>query len=95
MTALKAEQDDKPKRRHRSPHGPGWFVTDQELIECMGVPPDTARNVLAELDRDTLKNFPRKQKLWGDRRYLPAVQAWFERIYGLKLDPQRRDRHDR
>jgi hypothetical protein len=28
-------------------------------------------------------NFPPKQKMWGYRRYLPAVKAWFDQKYGL------------
>ncbi len=73
------------KRRHRPRTGMGLYVTDQELYEYLGVPPDTAKVAIAALDKDRGKGFPPKQALWGDRRYLPAVEAWFEAHYGLKL----------
>ena len=68
------------------------WVTDAELIRRMGVPEKTARETLRMLDAKTTA-FPRKQKLWGDRRYWPAVAAYFERLYGAKVDaPQQRER---
>lgn len=76
----------KPKRRHRSPHGPGLYVTDLELAELLGVPTVIACQAIDQLDRDRRNNFPQKQKLWGDRRYLPAVKAWLDHHYGLKLN---------
>lgn len=77
----------KTERRHRSPHGPGLFITDGELIALMGVPPDVARSRLAEMDqKPTVYSFPPKQKVWGDRRYRPAVEAWFEAQYRLKIN---------
>jgi len=69
----------------------GLFVTDQELAEYLGVPYDTVRPVLAELDRDTRQGFPKKIGIWGGRRYLPAVQAWLDSRYGTIIGlPQRR-----
>ena len=68
------------------------WVTDAELIRRMGVPEKTARQVLRELD-DKPSGFPRKQKLWGDRRYWPAVTAYFDKAYGGTLmAPQRKER---
>lgn len=68
------------------------WVTDAELIRRMGVPEKTARETLRMLDAKP-NGFPRKQKLWGDRRYWPAVTAYFDRLYGTKVDaPQRRER---
>lgn len=80
------------ERRHRSPHGPGLFITDGELIDLLGVPPDVARPVLAEMDRKHAQyRFPQKQPMWGDRRYRPAIEAWLEQHHGLKIDaPHRR-----
>ena len=67
------------------------WVTDAELIRRMGVPEKIAREQLRMLDR-TGSGFPKKQKIWGDRRYYPAVQAYFDQLYGPKLVAQRSDR---
>lgn len=76
------------RRRHRSPHGMGVFVTDQELIEFLGIPEKTARAAIAELDRNPRTGFPPKNPLWGDRRYLPAVQKWLDEANGLAKPKQ-------
>lgn len=68
------------------------WVTDAELIRRMGVPEKTARETIRLLDAKN-QGFPRKQKLWGDRRYWPAVKAYFDKLYGANVDaPQRRER---
>ncbi len=60
------------------------WVTDAELIRRMGVPEKQAREALRMLDSKP-SGFPKKQKLWGDRRYWPAVEAFFDKEYGLRL----------
>lgn len=68
----------------------GLWVTDAELIRRMEVPEKIARETLRMLDSKPT-GFPRKQKLWGDRRYWPAVKAYFDAQYGLSMSvPQRR-----
>jgi len=68
------------------------WVTDAELIRRMGVPEKTAREALRMLDAQR-SGFPQKQKVWGGRRYWPAVQAYFDRQYGGTLtQPQRMER---
>ena len=69
------------------------WVTDAELIRLMGVPERTARATLALLDSKP-SGFPQKQKLWGDRRYMPAVRDYFDQRYGANLSVQlnRRER---
>lgn len=62
------------------------WLTDAELIRRMGAPEKIARAALRDLDK-TGSGFPKKQKVWGDRRYWPAVQAYFDRVYGAQ--PQR------
>ena len=62
------------------------YITDEELIRRLGAPRKAARAALHMLDHDRSKGFPQKQKLWGNRRYWPAVKAYFERVNGLKLD---------
>jgi hypothetical protein len=79
-------------RRHRSPHGPGLWVTDKEIIEQMGVPEDIASTAIRMLDRDRGSGFPPKQELYGNRRYWPAVKAYFDRLYGPKMETPRRER---
>lgn len=62
------------------------YITDEELIRRLGVPRKAARAALHMLDRDRSKGFPQKQALWGNRRFWPAVKAYFERINGIKMD---------
>lgn len=81
----------KTERRHRAKAGMGVYVTDQELIEYLGLPADLGRQALHALDRNRASNFPKKQPFWGDRRYLPAVQKWLDASNGLTIDePKRR-----
>lgn len=60
------------------------YVNDTELIAKLGIPEKRARAILRELDRRPT-GFPRKQKLLGDRRYWPAVQAYLDRNNGVIL----------
>jgi hypothetical protein len=65
------------------------FVTDAELIRRIGVPAKIARVALRLLDTKP-GGFPKKQKLWGDRRYWPAVVGYFDHHYGFsekRVDP--------
>lgn len=55
------------------------FVTDEELVKALGVPPEKARQAIRMLDAKQGNGFPRKNPLWGDRRYLPAVEQWLLR----------------
>jgi len=69
------------------------WVTDAELIRRMGCPEKIAREALAMLDRDRKSGFPQKQKLWGNRRYWPAVRAYLDRTQGLRVDASPRREH--
>ncbi len=64
------------------------WVSDSEIIRRLGVPDKKAREAIRMAEAKA--NFPRKQKLWGDRRYWPAVRAYFDQLYGGNV--QRRDR---
>jgi len=57
-------------------------VTDAELIRRIGAPEKAAYAALHVLDREKHRGFPQKQKLWGNRRYWPAVKRWFDQHYG-------------
>lgn len=81
-----AETATKEKRRHRSPNGPGLFVTDQELIEILGVPERDARLALESLDQNPTSGFPQKDALWGNRRYLPAVREYLDKTHRLLIN---------
>jgi hypothetical protein len=65
------------------------WVTDSELIRRLGVPDKIAREAIRMAEAKA--GFPKKQKLWGDRRYWPAVRAYFDNLHGVTV-PQRRDR---
>jgi hypothetical protein len=64
------------------------WVKDSELIRRLGVPEKLGRETLKVLV--TRPDFPKKQKLWGDRRYWPAVKAYFDRHYGPIMVPSQR-----
>lgn len=70
------------------------YVTDAELVRRLGVPEKIARAAIQAMDRDPRSRFPRKQKLWGDRRYWPAVKAYLDRHNGLRMEPSTRADHD-
>jgi len=61
------------------------YVTDAELIRKLGVPEKLARRVIRELDAKPT-GFPRKQKLWGNRRYWPAVERYLEASNAMMRD---------
>jgi len=66
------------------------FVTDAELMRKLGLDPSIARPVIKMLDENNKSGFPQKSKLWGGRRYWPAVKAWLDRTNGLTVEtPQR------
>lgn len=64
------------------------YITDAEMIRRMGVPENIAYKVIRALDENKLSGFPPKQKLWGDRRYWPAVKAYLDTTNGLRIGPR-------
>lgn len=62
------------------------YVTDAEIIRILGVPEKVARQAIRALDQNRNSQFPKKQALWGDRRYWPAVKLWLDRTGGLKME---------
>lgn len=64
-----------------------YWVQDSEIMQRLRLPEKVVRAALHVVDKEPLKyGFPPKEKLWGDRRYWPAVEKWFEREYALKMD---------
>jgi hypothetical protein len=60
------------------------FVADAEMIRRIGVPEKLARAAIRALDENPDSGFPKKSALWGDRRYWPAVEVWFQEQYDLE-----------
>jgi hypothetical protein len=58
------------------------FVTDAELIRRLGVPEKIARETLRQLDSKP-SGFPPKVQEWGNRRYWPAVLAYFNAKFAI------------
>lgn len=55
------------------------YITDAELIRRMGVPEKVGRHTIRHLDNTPGSGFPAKDKLFGGRRYWPAVKAYLDR----------------
>ena len=69
---------------------PTLFVTDAEMIRRIGVPDKIARAAIKALDENPYSGFPKKSEVWGNRRYWPAVELWFEQHQGLDAGPRQR-----
>lgn len=74
-----------------------YLLTDAELRRRLGVPEREFRRAIQQLDSKPT-GFPKKQKLWGDRRWWPAVEAYFNAHGGIlqndaaRLATETRDR---
>lgn len=69
------------------------YLCDAELYRRIGLPRSVIHPLIPNLENK--HSFPRKDPLFGGRRYWPAVKAWLDRHNGLKIDaPQPlRQRH--
>lgn len=75
--------------RHKRVTRGGYFVNDAELRERLGLPEKLFRILVPELEAK--HGFPRKLRLWGDRRYMPDVDKWLEHnVSLLTRNPQGR-----
>jgi hypothetical protein len=61
------------------------YLLDSELIRRLGVPEKVLRPMLHALEAKY--GFPKKQPLFGGRRYWPAVKVWLDKHNGLTMDP--------
>lgn len=62
------------------------YMTDAEIIRRMGVPEKRARHLIKYFDDNPKLLFPMKDKLFGDRRYWPAVKAFLDKRNRLTID---------
>lgn len=58
------------------------YVSDAELIRRLGVGEKLGRTILNELCTKH-PGFPKKQPAFGNRRYWPAVRAYFDKMNGI------------
>ena len=58
----------------------GLFVSDLELYRRLGVGPRTGRDAVRALES---RGFPRKDPLFGNKRYWPAVRHFLDSLHGL------------
>jgi hypothetical protein len=70
-------------------HRDALFVTDAEIIRRLGVSEKVGYAAIHRLEKSGL-DFPEKQRVWGKKRWWPAVLAWFDDHYGFH--PTGRDR---
>lgn len=61
------------------------YLTDAELIRRLGVPDKIARQTISVLEAK--HGFPRKNALFGGRRYWPAVKAYLDRLERVNIEP--------
>ena len=62
---------------------PGLYVSDAELYELLGLEKRDGACAVQALEMD--RSFPRKEALFGNKRYFPAVRAFLDRRYGLSM----------
>lgn len=58
----------------------GLYVSDEQLCDLLGVGKDKGRIAFQELE---IQGFPRKDKLFANKRYFPAVKAFLDDRNGL------------
>lgn len=71
------EVTDVPPSRRR-------WVSDEELGAIFNIPRDTLRSALLMLDADPKSGFPRKNAVYK-RRWLPAIDDYYDAVYRPKL----------
>lgn len=62
------------------------FLTDAEIAVHWGVCDKTARRAMKALEKGG-GGFPKKDPLFGGKRYWPAVDAFMKRRAGLSVTP--------
>jgi hypothetical protein len=73
-----------PKNDRPAAPQEGLFVSDVELYRRLGVGPRTGRIAVQALEP---AGFPKKDRLWGNKRYWPAVRKFLDDRYIYKTSP--------
>jgi DNA-binding Lrp family transcriptional regulator len=66
----------------------GLFVTDEQLAAKLGVSADTLRPAIRTLEK---RGFPRRDPLFGNKRFWPAVEAYLLSLYSVGTLPSAPD----
>lgn len=56
------------------------FVTEAQCAERLGLNLDQFKTAIISAE---IEGFPKKDEVFGSRRYWPAVKAWLDNRYGL------------
>jgi hypothetical protein len=72
---------------HRASLSKVLFVTDAEMLRRIGVSEKIGRIAIRELEKR--QEFPPKDPLFGNKRYWPAVRAFFDARGGVTVTPPR------
>lgn len=75
LTETKSDDETTPRE--------GLWVTDAEIIRRLGVSEKVGYTAIHMLEKSGL-GFPEKSKVWGKKRYWPAVRDFLDQQYGLK-----------
>jgi hypothetical protein len=66
------------------------FPSDEQIAEALfGDDKERCRKFLDQISVEEKHGFPRRSLVYGDRRYGPAVRAYFDHMYGLRDEPAR------
>jgi hypothetical protein len=78
MTAAPSANDEADD--HSGRHPDALYKTEEEIAALIGLGVDKWRDIAHVLEKSGL---PRRDPLFGKRRYWPAVRAFLDRRYGL------------
>lgn len=70
------------------------WVSDEEIAVIFNIPRDTLRAVLLMLDADPKSGFPKKHQMYK-RRWLPALDDYYDEAYRPKIKLSGSSPHDR
>lgn len=87
---MSTETLDRPETQ--TPARDPLYINDAELIRRLGIPDKKARHLLRYFDNNPKLLFPQRDKLFDDRRYWPAVKAFFDRRNRLNMDASPKQR---
>jgi hypothetical protein len=77
--------DQTPEREGRKRRG-GLFVYDTEICERLNLPAKEGLRFIRAIES---RGFPPPIEALNNRRYWPAVKAFFDKNYGLPEAPQK------